>query len=239
MYLITALHKCIININHFTALSAPLLTISSLITLQIFSVFFNCKWIFYGILMCLKLQICIGWCISLYFLSTVQPVHYPFLLPCCAPQPIFSCTVCPGFSLAERREPVLPLLVSGLHTSTRGWMHKHIAGWDLNQIRRGLLGEVKRTEAGEESDKWYTGMGKECEEEQLQQMALLPLISPIWTLLGHRTAVSYANIVNFKMYHDMYIFFSQKYWQSCFSFVSSSNFSSTRQLSKCHLFFSQ
>lgn len=60
MYLITALHKCIININHFTALSAPLLTISSLITLQIFSVFFNCKWIFYGILMFLSYRSVLG-----------------------------------------------------------------------------------------------------------------------------------------------------------------------------------
>lgn len=35
---------------------------------------------------------------------------------------------------------------------------------------------------------------------------------PIWTLLGHRTAVSYANIVIFKMDHDMHIFSSQKCW---------------------------
>lgn len=42
---------------------------------------------------------------------------------------------------------------------------------------------------------------------KLQQMAFLPLISPIWTLLRHRTAVSYANTVIIKMDHDMHIFF--------------------------------
>lgn len=99
-----------------------------------------------------------GCCVSLFFLSTVQPVPYPFLLPCCLPKPIqtprtlhshfpyISAAAHPGFNLMELRELGLPPLATTLHASANGWLHKSAAGWDLNNIGQSLFEDVKPPE---------------------------------------------------------------------------------------------
>ncbi|XP_045930283.1 ETS domain-containing transcription factor ERF-like [Micropterus dolomieu] len=92
--------------------------------------------------------------------ATVQPLPYPFLLPCCLPKPIptsralhghfpFICAPArPGANLREHRESGLPPLASALPNC---WQHKSPAGWDLNHISRSLFGGAKQTETrGEE-----------------------------------------------------------------------------------------
>lgn len=98
--------------------------------------------------------------LSLCFLTAVQPVPYPFLLPCCLPKPIptsralhghfpFICAPArPGANPREHRESGLPPLASALPNC---WQHKSPAGWDLNHISRSLFGGAKQTETrGEE-----------------------------------------------------------------------------------------
>nr|XP_046264371.1 ETS translocation variant 3-like protein [Scatophagus argus] len=96
--------------------------------------------------------------------GAVQPVPYPFLLPCCSPKPLpaacsfhghprFISTPAPrpGVSLRELRESGLHPLASVLHISANGWPHKSPTGWDRSQISRSLFGEVKQAEIqGEE-----------------------------------------------------------------------------------------
>ncbi|XP_030258825.1 ETS translocation variant 3-like protein isoform X2 [Sparus aurata] len=85
----------------------------------------------------------------------VQPVPYPFLLPCCLPKPIpppralhghfpfISGPVRPGVNPKELRDSGLPPLASALHVSANGWPHKSPMGWDLNHISRSLFGGAK------------------------------------------------------------------------------------------------
>ena len=97
-------------------------------------------------------------CLCLSLPSTVHPVPYPFLFPCCLPKPIprprafhshfpfVSAAGHPGFNLMELRESGLPPLASALHASANSWLLNNTSGWDLNRINRSLFGDMKETE---------------------------------------------------------------------------------------------
>lgn len=116
------------------------------------------KYCIYLLEICIHTCIWSKCCVFCCFLSTVQPVPYPFLLPCCLPKPMptprtlhgqfpfASAAARPGINLMELRDSGLPPLASALHASANGWLHKTAAGWDLNHITRGLFGEVKSSE---------------------------------------------------------------------------------------------
>lgn len=95
------------------------------------------------------------WC----FLTALQPVPHPYLLPCCLPKPIptpqalhghipiVSAPACPEANLRELRQSGFPPpLALALHVSRNSSPLKSPAGWDLNHISRSLFGGVKQTE---------------------------------------------------------------------------------------------
>lgn len=147
--------------------------------------------------------------VSLFFLSTVQPVPYPFLLPCCLPKPIqtprtlhshfpyISAAAHPGFNLMELRELGLPPRATTLHASTNGWLHKSAAGWDLNNISQSLFGEVKSPEVGKRD--WTTGTNK-------YWWTSFRLKSQNTHSFSSLCSYSYTNFVFITFNHDVYVF---------------------------------
>lgn len=148
--------------------------------------------------------------LSLYFLTGVQPVPYPFLLPCCLPKPIpppralhghfpfISGPVRPGVNPKELRDSGLPPLASALHVSANGWPHKSPMGWDLNHISRSLFGGAKH--AGIQGEERRAGSdalmkGKEWSRgTKLQQMDCFPPLKSLTSnlLAPHCKVVYYS-----------------------------------------------